>query len=463
MLCSSRHHMNQPSAEQARKNVFILALDDFHLDQYMRISDAERFAFHPLLSPEELMRSTAGPTEETETPQPAPTDDEAPPYPFDAVLKRAITELEQFPGSVDGISGYWDFPISNMVPIIAERFGLHAPSLQSIVTCEHKYWSRLAQREVIPSVVPEASLFDPFRDDARSQIPMDYPFWVKPVKSFSSYLGFRIRNDREFAEAMERMRNEIHIIGKPFGALLRRVDAPEEVAAAGGLAGVAEQIIGGAQCTAEGFVVDGEVTVYGILSSLRGPNRSSFHRYQYPTLLPRRVQQRMISASRAVIRHIGLDWSAFNIEYFYDRQKDQIWLVEINTRISQSHPELFYLVDGAPNTQVPVHLAVGEHPDMPYRKGRYPVAAKFMPRSYEDAIVTRVPTEEDIARVETEFPGTRIWVEVEEGVQLSTLPRQDSYSYELAAIYLGAPHPSQLPARYARVLELLNFQLQPLM
>ncbi len=49
-------------------------------------------------------------------------------------------------------------------------------------------------------------------------------------------------------------------------------------------------------------------------------------------------------------------------------------------------------------------------------------------------------------------------ISVEPGVRLSDLALQDSYSYELGHIYMGAENERELEARYARCLERLTFQ-----
>ncbi|NIR28776.1 MAG: ATP-grasp domain-containing protein, partial [Gammaproteobacteria bacterium] len=92
------------------------------------------------------------------------------------------------------------------------------------------------------------------------------------------------------------------------------------------------QVIGGRQCTLEGYVHEGEVVPYGIVDSIRYPQVLSFFYYLYPSKLPERVQERMGELTKTVMTHIGFDNSAFNIEFFWDEVQDQIWLLEINTR-----------------------------------------------------------------------------------------------------------------------------------
>ena len=87
------------------------------------------------------------------------------------------------------------------------------------------------------------------------------------------------------------------------------------------------------------------------------------------------------------------------------------------------------------------------------------MAAKFFNRVFfRDATVSRVPTAENIHALETKFPGTIIVPQVREGMRLSELPEQDSYSYALAYIYMGARNQSSLLRNYERVVRSLPFR-----
>ena len=60
--------------------------------------------------------------------------------------------------------------------------------------------------------------------------------------------------------------------------------------------------------------------------------------------------------------------------------------------------------------------------------------------------------------VEAKFPGTIVAPQVKEGMRLSELPEQDSYSYALAYIYMGAKNQSSLLRNYERVVKSLPFR-----
>lgn len=428
------------------KNIFVSGMEPFNLALLRGLSDADRYGFHELLAYDEAVRPHSGRTD------------------LGALLDMAERRLDAFPGTVDAIIGYWDFPSSVIVPILCRRRGLPGPSLESIAACEHKYWCRVAQLRVMPELTPRFCAVDPFADDPLSRIDLPFPFWIKPIKAHSSYLGFNIRNAADFHACLPIIRDNIGVFGEPFDAFLDMVDMPEGVAGVGGHHCIAEEIISaGHQCTLEGYVHQGEVVVYGVVDSIRsGKHRSSFARYQYPSRLPRRVQERMIEAARRFMRHIGYDGAPFNVEFYWDPRTDAIRMLEVNTRISKSHSPLFMMVDGDPHQKVAIDLALGRRPDFPHRQGRHRVAAKFMLRVFEDGVIERVPNTADIERLTRRFPDALYRSMAGEGTRLAHISYQDSYSFEIAEIFLGAASQHELLGKYRETLDLLPFRLAPL-
>jgi biotin carboxylase len=420
------------------KHIHVVGLDDFNGQKLARIDLPEGLSAHRLMAYEEVKGQDT--------------------IDFDALLETASRRLRETNAPVDGVIGWWDFPTTSLIPAICHRFNLAGPSLESVLKCEHKYWSRLVQREAIPDYIPGFCAVDPFHDDPKSQLTLDYPFWIKPVKGFASQLGFRIGSDADFDRAIQIIRQEIGRLGDPFDALLHKVDLPAEVAAVGGHFCIAEEIIGGRQCTLEGYVHDGDVEIYGTVDSIRLPNRSSFQRYQYPSRLPRRVQRWMEAVAKRVMSHIGYDNATFNMEFFWDPKRRKLSMLEINPRLSQSHADLFEKVHGVPHFQIMADLALGRAPHWVGRKGPANCAAKFFIRRFSDARVTAVPDEATIRQIEADFPGCEIDVRVKPGTVLSDLKDQDAYSFELADVFMGAHDQQELLRNFAAVRKRLKFR-----
>lgn len=425
------------------KNIFVFGLNAFNREKLEALDDADQYRFHGLIDLNKLKDATS--------------------YDFHALLSEAQEQLDRFNGSIDAIINFWDFPASVLHPILCKEHKLPGPSLESVILCGNKGLSRLEQRRVIAEYIPHFSIFDPFADDPLNQVEIDFPFWIKPLLSYSSYLGFRITDKADFYKHIQTIRDNIDRYAKPYAELLQHVDLDESLKKHTAHHCIAEEIISsGRQCTVEGYSYQNKVDTYGIVDSLRFPNGVSFSSYQYPSVLPEHIKQSIHKASKTIIEHIGFDQSAFNIEYFYDETSDRLSLLEINSRISQSHAPLFKKVDGASNHRVVVDLGLGKKPDFPHRQGDYTYAAKIFARRFSDALVTRVPSLEEINRAQQQTPGcANIIVPVKQGKRLSELLDQDSYSYQYAIVYLGAKSIHELEQNFKQVMKALPFDFEP--
>ncbi|MFI0468977.1 hypothetical protein ACH347_33305 [Saccharopolyspora sp. 5N102] len=185
-------------------NVFALGLDERNLALLQDLTLLHPYRFHALLEKAEIMYEDG--------------------LPLTELLDEAHRRLQAFDGTIDAIIGYWDFPVSSMVPILCIHYGLPGASLESVVKCEHKYWSRLEQRKVT-NAYPAFDLID-LSGDPQPPPRLRYPIWIKPVKSYSSALAFRVTADDEFERALAEIREGVHHIGQDFDFLLGATSSP---------------------------------------------------------------------------------------------------------------------------------------------------------------------------------------------------------------------------------------------
>ena len=424
--------------EMMKKNIFVFGLNDPNKAQMANILNADDYVFHSLLAWEEVV--------EAET------------YDFGQLLDKARRQLNDFEGSIDGITTFWDFPSIELLALLCEEMNLPGPSAQAVVRCSHKYISRTEQQKVIPENIPGFQAVNPFDDAPLSKIELNYPFFLKPVKSYASFLSYYVAGPENFFDAITTIRENITRYGEPYNSFLSEAGID-----AGGVDAfwcIAEELIGGKMCTVEGYSYNGEVSTFGLIDSHRFPGRTTFSRYQYPSTLPVAIRRRIDEITRKIIKYIGYDNGAFNIEFFYDKRTNRIWLLEINPRISQSHSDLFFKVDGAPNQKVIIELATGHAPELPHRQGDYKTAAKFYLREFRDGIVWQVPSRHTIQKIEDEFPGTIILPHVNAGDRLSDLHDQEPYSYRLGVVFMGAASQQQLLDNFRSCKELLGFSVR---
>lgn len=321
-----------------KKNIFVIGLERFNLEKLKTIRNAADYNFHGLMDYKEVVK---------------PLD-----YPYDAMLAKAERELRDFPGHIDAIISHWDFPVDTMLPILCERFGLPGPSLESVLRLGHKYWARLEQQKYIPEHIPRFCAVDPYADDPLKQIDLDFPFWIKPVKSFGSYLGFHIHSEEEFHRRIETVRASIPRIGNAFNTALGHAQLPPEVEGIGGNHLIAEEVItGDRQNGPEGYVYNGEVFIHGITDTVRDEWNRSFIRYEYPSVWPEHMQKKSVEVARRLLANVGLDNAPFNLEFIWDEDSGALTLIEVNPRISQSLSGMFEMAHGASNHEVAVEAA----------------------------------------------------------------------------------------------------------
>ena len=422
-----------------KKQIFVIGLDDFNLSLLKHLPEAAECDFRPAVKFNE-MRGVERPS-------------------IKELIRKAYERIDQA-RKIDGIITYFDFPASLIVPIIAEKYGLPGTSVESVLKCEHKYWSRREQKKAIPHAIPDFKAFDPFDDDAWDCIGFKPPFWIKPIKSYHSYLAYKITDKESFDEAIAEVREHIQYIAEPFCELLKDCGVPESISSMKETM-FAETQISGHQATVEGYVHDYQVMVYGIIDTMKAKDYPSLASYLYPSSHPHEVQYRMADLARRVVEQLGLNNTAFNIEFFYNETDNKIYLLEINPRMSQSHAYMFEKVHGLSHHHVIINLALGNRPKPLKFDGDYLIAGHFMLREYESGTITRVPGDDEIESLKNIYPDVAIKVNVKEGTHLDDLPEYhiDSYSYVLADIYLAADNHKDLMQKYDEVLSRLSFQI----
>lgn len=422
-------------------NVFVLGMDERNRRILEAMPEADGIAFHQLLSREQLV--------------------EADEHELRVRWDDARRMLDEFDGSVDAVVGYWDFPVTPFVAMLCRERGLPGPRLEGILRCEHKYWSRLEQDEVLTDEVPGFGLVPLDGSAEGPPEAVGYPCWLKPVKAMSSQLAYYIEDERDFRRAIDEIDDEIDTFSRPFDLVLEHADLPPEVADTGGRACIAKEPGVGRQFTVEGYCVDDEPRTYAVIETVLYPGSSNFQRYEYPAALPDTVTDHLVDATERVMRRMNLGSSTFNIEYFWDEETDRIRVLEINPRLSQSHAGIITLVDGVANFRAMLAIGLGRDPQMPHREGHYSVAGRFFPRVFRDGVVRIGADPALIDQVKRDIPGVvSIVPAVHEGDRLSELSEQDPYSYALADLVLGAEDSDQLEARYEACLDALGLVVE---
>lgn len=424
------------------RTVLALGLTEEEAHRLRRIEDAHRFHY-----------VTLGDFERVDNPEKCRPAE---------VVAEIVAAARRHASPIAGVIAFDDYPASLLATAIARELGLPGPSPEAALLCHHKLWSRVVQREAVPQAVPRFQPVDPARAYRPADLELAFPFWLKPVKASLSFLGFRVNSMPEFERALAAARSRLGAHTRAFNDFLAliRPEAPAGLAHVGGDWLIAEELLKGRQCTLEGFLKGGRLTVLGVVDSIRHGRCPSFKRFDYPSGLPRRVQREMARLAGAVMARVGFDDGIFDVEFFYDPRRGHPAIIEINPRFCVQFSDLYEKVDGVSSHQVLVELATGLHPRFVPGQGRHRVAAGFVLRQFADRRVTRAPTAADVARLGERLPDAVVQLCAGEGDRLSDLA-QDSYSFRYALINLGAADRRRLHADFRLARSLLPYEFAP--
>ncbi len=385
---------------------------------------------------------------------------------FDALrfLTETIREIRDRRADFQGVVGIDDFPACMLAALVAEAFDFPFPSFESLLFCQHKYYSRLRQREVVPEATSRFHLVDISRPLAPSDIPLPFPVFVKPIKSYLSILARRLDTFQDLVHACEEAPLRLGPVAMMFDALVGVSALDGRYRAVPASALLLEEILAGHQVTLDGYAYQGQVVLLGVVDSVFFPGTLSFARFEYPSRLPPPVQERMGRIAERVIRHIGLDRTFFNIEFFYRQEDDSIWIIEINGRMASQFAPLYRMLHGVDMYAMQLDMALGKDPDgrgvwSPGRKADG-VSASFVLRRFEDGQVIRVPSPKDLGRLCERFPEAFVEILVQEGERLSD-ELQDDESYRYALVDLCAGDWEELQRKFDEATGLLPFTFVP--
>ncbi len=359
--------------------------------------------------------------------------------------------------SLSGVVASVGFPGMTAISAeIARRLGLPGPSPEVILRCEHKYYSRLAQKEFVPDATPDFALFDPESKDDRDPalLGFKYPFFLKPVKSILSYGAARVDSHGDFLNAIKAAALPEGFLG-PFHQLLEDYTDFEEDAHQL----IVEDLLQGIQVSMEGFVFRKEVKVMAVVEAVMVPDTLSFARWYYPGRLPDDVRARMEDVAVRFFCGVGYDNAPFNMELMYNPDSDSIHIIEVNAKLANQFCDMVEKVDGYNPFEVMLKIALGEEPQIKSGEGPYKVAASCVFREFEDRTVVSVPGQPDIDKVVHKYPASIIEILAEPGKRLSE-QFQDSDSYRYALANIGADSFEEIEEKFADIKGMLPFDMR---
>src|SRR5688572_21062145 len=338
-----------------------------------------------------------------------------------------------------------------LASLVAERLGLPHTPLSAVLTLQHKHYARQAFERIAPeSNARSALLRRAFGGKGQAaDVPMAFPFYVKPAKAAFSVLARRVESFEDLY-AHTRFgwfeRAIIERLVRPFADVMRaHSDYTEDP-----FSMVCEEVLHGRQVTVNGFARNGRVTLLGTVDSVMYPGTDQFQRFQYPSTLPAAALARVDALATRIVEGVGFTHGMFNVEMRIDPVTGTPRVIEVNPRAAGQFYDLFERVDGYSPFDALIDLHSGREPEVRHRAGRDRHAASFVLRDLTGAGLGRWPSAAEVRSLQESNPDAHVMVYPKRGTDLAReLKWLGSYRY--AVFNLGAPSLAALHERFGRL------------
>lgn len=355
---------------------------------------------------------------------------------------------------IDGVISNNEYFGALMAAVIARRLGLPGTDPRAVIVAQHKYCSRMLQRQVAPEATPAFSVFDyDIRDPA--QLGLDFPCFIKPLKATFSVLARRVDDFGELRRHLGFRVFEKLIIQrllKPFNDLMP-VYMPFAMSVCNM---IAEEVIEGEQVNIDGYVDGGKVTFLGMVDEIMYPGTHAFMRFEYPSRLAQGVRNRMAALTGRLLRAMNYDHGFFNVEMYYRPAYDDIKIIEINPRMASQLANLYRRVDGHDPYDMLLALSVGERPRIARGAGEFKTAGSFVFRRFDGRAAKPAPSAAQLDAIRRHYPDARLMLYLKRGVSLA---REMKWlgSHRYAVLNLGGASRQDLHDRYNDIRRRLAF------
>lgn len=341
-----------------------------------------------------------------------------------------------------------------LASLIARRLGLPHTPLDAVLAIQHKFYAR----EAFQRIAPECNLrFGLMRGgfERSDEVPMAYPFYIKPVKAAFSVLARRVDSFDElychtrfgwFERAI------IERLVRPFADVMRAHSSYTEDP----YSMVCEEVARGRQVTANGFARQGKVTMLGTVDSVMYPGTDQFQRFQYPSSLPAEDLARVDALAIRLLEGMGFTHGMFNVEMRLDPASGALSIIEINPRAAGQFYDLFERVDGYSLFDVLLALDCGEEPDIRHRAGTQGHAASFVLRDLAGEGLARWPSAAEIEALQSRNRDIHVMFYPKRGADLA---REMKWlgSYRYGVFNLGGATLEEMFERFHRLCREITF------
>jgi hypothetical protein len=329
--------------------------------------------------------------------------------------------------------------------LVAEKMQWPGTSVEAVLACQHKLYAR----EVLERVAPEANItFRRLEAAYDADIPegLDYPTFVKPVKAAFSVLATTVHSQQALFDYTRFSRRELWIIRhlvEPFEKIVRK-----RLPGAGTAHSLMlEERLRGRQYCLDGYCFDGNVCRLGVVDAIMYPGTDAFMRWDYPSLLPEKLQKNAEAIAARFLQEVGFTHGFFNMEFAVDEQSGQLKVIEFNPRMAAQFSDLHARVEGIKLHEMAIALSQGIDPaTLPRKEQTAACASSFVYRSFDARALVRMPTLSEQRAFAAAFPDGLL---LQFPKSLSQIQREFKWlgSYRFGIVHLGGDSPADLAQR----------------
>lgn len=354
---------------------------------------------------------------------------------------------------LDGVVGVTDEP-SIVAALLAERLGLTTTPPVSIYRAQNKAVFKQFATQVAPAHPPTFVLTRP-AEGAEIVGEELFPAFIKPARgslSVDSYLVHSPDHLHSVLKSVFRKRRQLVDWAELFFQHWAQPDDPPSRSF------LLQPFIDARQFTVDGWVCQGQMGLFGVTETVYTPDRKSFERFDCPAHLRAPVYRELEAMLTQLVALLEYDNAVFNMEFFVTDNEDII-PIEFNTRLSIQFSPLWRQRFTKSNIDVMLEIAIGRTPDpQPLPQPRR--ASSCVLRTYQDQLVTAVPTPTEIATLKAAgyLESVRLLADV--GTKLSDY-KQDAYTYRYALIDIAGNTHKDILRKLEYVKQHLHFGLVP--
>jgi hypothetical protein len=376
-------------------------------------------------------------------------------YGVQAYLQRTIELMNKYPDMYDGIVGTHDSS-AVFASIIAEKTNKRFASVQSTINCQNKYISRRIQRHCVPEHTPNFCLaLDYLRNPSRLQTP----FFIKPVRGNISFAAHTIHdpeqlNDYTCRESLDIARNNQYFLDAL--SLDPELLNPLNVLSCNSF--LCEELVQGDQVTVDGYIVDGQVELFGMTGAEFLPESNSFSHHVFPCSFDSHISGHIRETIQKLIPRLGLDNNLFNVELRLNPSTGTFSILEVNSRIAFQFAKTIESVTGHDPLHLLCDVATGRTPQ-PRAESRetYSLCFNFELHSVTDKWILKTPTRSDLEELQIRYPEVHIRNLVHEHARLSDF-KHNPESYRYCILDIPGNSEEEIMDKHDRVTSMLNYE-----